>query len=181
MEVSIKQNTKEAKKNLRWYMRYLHNKIGFFITGLVIIYSLSGILQTYRDTDLLKHEVKHEMKLAPNLSAPELGSNLKLRNFKVTKTKGGTLYFKEGTYNAETGETKYSTKEWYSWLVPFTELHKSARKDIAHYFTTLFGIALLFMSISAFWMFKPGTRLFSSGVYLTVAGIIASIILLLLQ
>ena len=41
-------------------MRYLHNKIGFFITGLVIIYSLSGLVQTYRDTDFLKHEVTNE-------------------------------------------------------------------------------------------------------------------------
>ena len=40
-----------------------HNKIGFFITGLVIIYSLSGLVQTYRDTDFLKHEVTNEKDL----------------------------------------------------------------------------------------------------------------------
>lgn len=162
-------------------MRYLHNKIGFFIVGLVIIYSLSGLIQTYRDTDILKHVVSHEMQLAPGLSESEVGPNLKLRNFKVNKREGSMVYFKEGTYNIETGTAKWVTKEWYSWIVPFTELHKTSSKNISHYFTTLFGLAMFFMSVSAFWMFKPGTKLFSSGVYLTIAGIVASIMILLLK
>ena len=162
-------------------MRYLHNKIGFFIVGLVIIYSLSGLIQTYRDTDLLKHEVVNEKSLAPGLTDAQLGSNLRLRDFKVTKTDGNTLYFKEGTYNSVTGKANHVTKEWYSWITPFTELHKTSSKNVGHYFTTLFGNALFFMSLSAFWMFKPGTKLFSSGVYLTIAGVIASIVLLLIH
>ncbi|MES1226398.1 MAG: hypothetical protein ABUT20_63570 [Bacteroidota bacterium] len=177
----MKQNTNSGKKNLRWYMRYLHNKIGFFIAGLVIIYGLSGLIQTYRDTNLLKHDVLHEQQLSANLSEQQLGANLRMRNFKISKTEGSILYFKQGTYNAETGMARYTTKEWYSWIVPFTELHKTSSRNIAHYFTTLFGFALLFMSISAFWMFKPGTKLFSSGVYLTIAGIVASVVLLFLQ
>lgn len=162
-------------------MRFLHNKIGFFIVGLVLIYGLSGIIQTYRDTELLKHDVVHEVQLVPNLPVSELGSKLKIRDLKPLKTEGDIVYYKEGTYNANTGMAKYVTKEWYAWILPFTGLHKSSSKSLAHYFTTLFGIALLFMSVSAFWMFKPGTKLFSSGVYLTIAGIVAAIILLLLK
>lgn len=177
----MKQDPKPTRKNFRWYMRFLHNKIGFFIVGLIIMYSLSGLIQTYRDTDLLKHEVLNEKQLAAGLDEERLGSNLRLRDFRVTKTIGHTLYFKEGTYNSVTGKATYVTKEWYSWITPFTELHKSSSKDIGHYLTTLFGFALLFMSISAFWMFKPGTKLFSSGLYLTIAGVIASIILLLIH
>lgn len=170
-----------GSKKVRRYMRYLHNKIGFFIVGLVIIYGLSGILQTYRDTNLLKHDIVHEKLLSPGLSETALGSNLKLRNLKISKTEGSILYFREGSYNAETGMAKYTTKEWYSWVLPFTELHKTASKSVAHYFTTIFAIALLFMCVSAFWMFKPGTRLFSSGVWLTVGGIIAAVLLLFLR
>jgi len=175
------QSTNTSKKNIRWYMRFLHNKIGFFIVGLVIIYGLSGLLQTYRDTNLLKHDIVHTQQLAPSLPEKELGSSLKLRNFKVNKTEGSMVYFEDGNYNAATGMATYTTREWYAWLVPFTELHKSSSKSLAHYFTTLFGIALLFMSVSAFWMFKPGTKLFSSGVYLTAAGVIAAVILLFLH
>ena len=176
----MSETTNSTRKNLRWYMRYLHNKIGFFIAGLVIIYALSGLIQTYRDTDLLKHAVAHEQKLAPQLTEEQLGPLLRMRDLKISKTENNIAYFKDGTYNLATGVANFTTKEWYAWITPFTELHKSSSKNLAHYFTTLFGIAMLFMSVSAFWMFKPGTKLFSSGVYLTVAGIVAAIILLLL-
>jgi hypothetical protein len=162
-------------------MRWLHNKTGFFIVGLVLIYGLSGLLQTYRDTDLLKHEIAHQAQLAPNLGEAAIGAGLKMRNLKVSRTEGSISYFKEGTYDAATGQAKYVTKEWYPWLMPFTELHKTSSKNVLHYFTVLFAVALMFMSVSAFWMFKPGTKLFSSGVYLTIAGIVAAVILLILR
>jgi len=174
------KGTTSQGTNVRRVMRYLHNKIGFFLVGLVIIYALSGLIQTYRDTDLLKHEISHEKKLEPGLHEAELSTALKLRTLKVSKTEGAIIHFDQGTYDTSTGLAKWKTKEWYSWITPFTSLHKTASKSIAHYFTTLFGIAMLFMSISAFWMFKPGTKPFSSGVFLTIAGIVASILLLLL-
>ena len=151
-----------------------------FIVGLVIIYSLSGLLQTYHDTNLLKHDVLHKKQLLTNLPEGQLGATLRLRNFKINRKEGPNVYFQDGSYNTETGKAVYTTKEWYAWIMPFTELHKTSSKSPAHYFTTLFGVALLFMSVSAFWMFKPGTNLFSSGVWLTVAGMVAAIVLLLL-
>ena len=171
---------KRPARNLRYYMRFLHNNIGFLIVGLVIIYSLSGILQIYRDTDFLKHEVANVKTLAPNLPASNLKDALHFRELAVEKTEGNIIYFKNGSYNSLTGVAHYTTKEWYGFIIPFTELHKTSSQGIAHYFTTIFGVLLLFMSVSAFWMFKPGTRLFSRGVYMTIAGVIASIILLLL-
>jgi hypothetical protein len=175
------QTKTNNSKNIRWYMRYLHNKIGFFIVGLVIIYSFSGIIQTYRDTDLLKQVINHEKTLTPNLNEAQLGASLKIKNLKVEKTENNILYFKDGTYDAGTGIAKFTTKEWYSWIRKVTELHKSNSKSIAHYFTVAFSVLLFFMSISAFWMFKPGTKLFSGGVWMTIAGIVASVLLLLIS
>lgn len=166
---------------MRRVMRDLHNKIGFFIVGLVIIYALSGIVQTYRDTDFLKHEIKNEKVIETHLAPEKLGKAIKQRELKIEKTEGAILYFKDGTYNTETGAVKYVTKEWYDWIKPFTELHKQNSKGIIHYFTVIFAVALFFMSVSAFWMFKPGTKAFSSGVILTVLGVIASIILVLMS
>jgi hypothetical protein len=171
----------QTSTKMRRTMRDLHNKIGFFIVGLVVIYALSGIVQTYRDTSLLKHEVKNEKTIETNLDAEKLGKAIKQREFKVEKTEGNMLYFKDGSYNAATGEVKYVTKEWYSWVKAVTELHKSNSKGIVHYFTVIFAVALFFMCVSAFWMFKPGTKAFSSGVILTVVGIIASVVLILLS
>jgi len=170
----------KPKKNMRFYMRFLHNNIGFLIVAMVIMYSLSGIVQIYRDTDFLKHDVLNEKTLPPNLEVSKLKEALRMRNLDVQKNEGGIIYFEQGTYNSATGAAKYTTKEWYSFIVPFTELHKSSSRDGAHYFTTVFGVLLLFMSISAFWMFKPGTKLFSRGVWMTILGLIASIIIMLI-
>ena len=170
-----------SSSKMRKTMRDLHNNIGYFIVGLVIIYALSGIVQTYRDTSFLKQEVKVEKTIEPNLDAEKLGKAIKQREFKVDKTEAGIMYFKDGSYNPQTGEVKYVTKEWYSWVKQVTELHKTNSKGIVHYFTIVFAIALFFMCVSAFWMFKPGTKAFSSGVILTVVGVIASVILILLS
>lgn len=179
MNQEIESVTK-PKKNMRYYMRFLHNNIGFLIVGLVIMYSLSGIVQIYRDTDFLKHEVMNEKKLPPNLETSQLKEALRMRNLEVQKKEGGIIYFEKGSYNSVTGLAKYTTKEWYSFILPFTELHKSSTRDGAHYFTTVFGVLLLFMSISAFWMFKPGTKLFSRAVVMTMIGLLASLIILMI-
>jgi hypothetical protein len=168
-----------SSSEIRKVMRNLHNKIGFFIVGLVLIYSLSGIVQTYRDTDLLKQEIKHEQTLAPNLTEAQLGAAIKIKNLKVSKTENNILFFKEGTYDASTGVVKFTTKELYPLVHKITELHKVNSKGITHYFTITFSVLLMFMCISAFWMFKPGTKLFSTGVWMTIVGIIASILLLI--
>ena len=170
-----------TSSKMRKIMRDLHNKIGFIIVGLVVIYSLSGIVQTYRDTSFLKHDVKNEKTIETNLDAVDLGKAIKIKELRITKTKGGIIYFKEGTYNPQTGEAKYTTSELYGWIKPFTDLHKANSKNIVHYFTIVFAVALFFMCVSAFWMFKPGTKAFSSGVILTVLGIIASVVLVLLS
>ena len=164
---------------MRKTMRDLHNNIGFFIVGLVVIYSLSGIVQTYRDTSFLKHDVKNEKVIDKNLDAVDLGKAIKIKELKVEKTENGIMYFKQGSYNPQTGEAKYTTSELYGWIKPFTDLHKANSKNIVHYFTIVFAVALFFMCVSAFWMFKPGTKLFSRGVILTVVGIIASVVLVL--
>jgi hypothetical protein len=174
-----------SNSKMRKLMRNLHNNIGYFIVGLIIIYSLSGVVQTYRDTSFLKHEVAHEKTIEKGLVADsatqvaKIGKAANQKELKIIKSEGTVLYFKDGSYDASTGLVKYTSKELYNWIKLFTELHKSNSKGVIHYFTIAFAIALFFMSVSAFWMFKPGTKAFSSGVILTVLGIIASIILVL--
>ncbi len=180
----MNKTTNNTAQKMRHYMRLLHNYVGFFIAGLVIIYALSGIFQIYRDTDFLKHDVVQEKKVQPNLEISKLKDALRLRDLVVEKTEDGIVYFKNGNYNTTTGLATYTTKEWYGWINTLTELHKFRSKEeghpFAHYFSTVFGVLLMFMSISAFWMFKPGTKLFSRGVYITIAGIVAAIILIFL-
>ena len=171
---------RKPRKTIHYYMRLWHNYIGYFIAGLVIIYGLSGIVQTYRDTDFLKQEVIKQKTEAAHLTGEELGKALQIKEIKINKTEADLVFFKEGTYNTTTGEATITTKELYPWIAKLTKLHKSNSKAPAHLFTTVFGVLMLFMSVSAFWMFKPGTKLFSRGVFVSAAGIVAAIILMLL-
>jgi hypothetical protein len=171
---------KQQKRTLNYYMRALHRDIGFFAVGLIVIYSLSGVILIYRDTDFLKHETQVEKKLSPNLQPSELGQMLRLKDFKVLKTEGDVLYFPNGSYNTTTGAAKYTQKELPLWLSKFSQLHKSASQSPAHWFTTIFGILLFFLAISSFWMFNTITRQFRRGIVIAAAGIIFAIILLFL-
>jgi hypothetical protein len=171
---------KKTKKTLHQYARSLHRNIGFFIVGLVIVYSLSGIVLIYRDTNFLKREALVEKKLSPNLAEAELSQALQLRNFKIEKTEGDLLYFQNGTYNKVTGEAAYSVSELHPLIKKLTDLHKTPSKNIKHWSTITFGVLLLFMVISSFWMFKPGTNFFRKGIFMAGAGIVVAVILLLL-
>jgi hypothetical protein len=170
----------KQKRTLNHDMRALHRDIGFFVVGLIILYSLSGIVLIYRDTDFLKHEAQIEKKLSPNLQVSELGAMLRLKDFKVLKTEGDILYFPNGSYNALTGVAEYTRKELPVWLDKFCNLHKTASQNPAHWFTTVFGALLFFLAISSFWMFKAGTRLFRRGIIIAGTGIVFTVILLLI-
>lgn len=170
----------KVKKTINHYMLSLHRDIGFFIIGLTAIYSISGIVLIYRDTGFLKHEAVIEKTLPPNLKKSELGKELHIKDLKVLKNEGDSVYFQNGTYNKTTGVARYTEKTLPFILNKFNNLHKSSSKSLTHWFSTVFGILLFFMAISSFWMFKPATKLFRRGIYIAVAGAVAVIILLIL-
>ena len=177
METSLKP---KVKKSINYYIRGLHRDLGFFAAGLIVIYALSGMLLVYRDTDLMKADMQVEKKLTPNMESAKIGEALRLKNFKVTKTEGETIWFQGGTYNATTGIAVYTSRDI---IFPFNKLiglHKAVSKNPAHWFNILFGILLLFMAISSFWMFKTENRNFRRGIYIAGAGIVFVIILLLI-
>ena len=161
-------------------MRVTHRYLGYFMAGIMAVYALSGILLVYRDTDLLKKEKFYDKVIAKNLSEKELGKELKIKGFEVKKTENGILHFKGGTYNSATGEAKYQKKELPYLLDKMTKLHKSPSKDKLGGLNVLFGACLFFFVVSSFWMFNPKTKAFKRGMLFTFAGLIISIILLLI-
>ncbi|MEY8761702.1 hypothetical protein [Chryseobacterium tongliaoense] len=166
-------------KDTRSFMRVTHRYLGYFLAGIMAVYALSGVLLVYRDTDFLKKEKIYDKVVDKNLSEKELGKELKIKNLEVEKTEGTLLHFKQGTYNSETGQAKYSKKELPFVLDKMTKLHKAQSKDTLSPLNTFFGISLFFFVISSFWMFNPKTKAFKRGMVFTVAGLIVSIILLL--
>ena len=161
-------------------MRVYHRYLGYFLAGIMAVYALSGIVLIFRDTNFLKNDKQNEKQLKPNLTSEELGKELRMKDLKIDKEEGDLLSFKQGTYNNTTGVAKYTSKELPAFVAKLTKLHKSSTKDPLFYLNVFFAISLLFFVLSSFWMFLPKTTIFKKGLYFTLAGIILTIILLIL-
>jgi hypothetical protein len=160
-------------------MRVYHRYLGYFLAGIMTVYSLSGIVLIFRDTDFLKKENKIEKTLKPHLKIDELGKELKMRDLKADKEDSTTISFKQGVYNKETGIANYTVKQLPRAIEKLTKLHKANTKDPLFYLNIFFGVSLFFFVLSSFWMFLPKSSIFKKGLYFTLAGIVLTIILLM--
>jgi uncharacterized iron-regulated membrane protein len=159
-------------------MRILHRYLGYFLSGIMAVYALSGIVLIFRDTDFLKTDQQFEEKLAPQLSNEELGKELRYRDFKVTKEEGDIVSYENGTYNKKTGVANYTEKDLPYVLNKLTHLHKASTDDPLYYLNIFFGCSLLFFVISAFWMYMPKTTIFKKGILFALGGVVLTLILL---
>jgi len=142
------------------------------------VYALSGIILVFRDTDLLKQEIKAERIVEANLTAKELVATLKIKGMKITGEEGEIIHFNAGTYNKNSGEAKFVTKRLPYLLDKMTHLHKANSSHPLFWLNIFFGVSLLFFVLSTFWMFAPSTTIFRKGLYFTVGGILLTILLL---
>lgn len=166
-----------TKKPFMLQVRGLHRDLGHFTAGLTIIFALSGIAQIFRDTDFLQHDEQVEQTMAPGLDASTLGPQLRIRDFKVLRTEGSTLYFAGGSYDAVTGHTVRTVKEFNFPLDRFSDLHKAPSKKGVHWFTMIYGTLLLFMALSSFFMFRFDSSQQKRGMILAALGLVLAVIL----
>ena len=134
----------------------------------------------FRETDFLKKEKVIERRLKPGIKTDELGRELRMRDFKIEKEAGDIISFKQGTYNKATGLAKYTSKELPYFMEKLTRLHKADTKNPLFFLNVFFAIALLFFVVSSFWMFLPKTTIFKKGLYFTLAGVVLTIILIII-
>jgi hypothetical protein len=166
------------KKSTGLTMRIIHRYLGFFLAGVMAVYAVSGIVLIFRNTDTFKKETHIEKTIDVNINADELGEALKMKRLKVEKQEGDVMFFKDGTYNSQTGVAAYTVKELPLVLDKLTHLHKATTKDPLFYFNIFFGLSLMFFVLSAFWMFLPSTSTFRKGLYFTAGGIVLVLIML---
>ena len=161
-------------------MRIYHRYLGFFLVGIMAVYAISGVLLIFRDTDFLKQEKQITKNIKPQASADELKELLKIKEFKVEKEEAGKVYFKNGVYDAASGEAVITIKELPKFLNRMTQLHKSKTADPLFFLNIFFGVSLLFFVVSSFWMFLPKTTIYKKGMYFVLAGIVLTIVLMLI-
>lgn len=159
-------------------MRVIHRYLGFFLVGIMAVYAMSGIVLIFRETDFLKNEKQITKQVKANVQPEELGKLLQMKDLKIDKEEGNILFFKNGTYDKNTGTAQYKVKELPRILDKMTHLHKAKSADPLFFFNIFFGLSLFFFVISSFWMFMPNSSTFKKGMYFTIGGIVLTLILL---
>jgi len=168
------------EKTLQKNMRFFHRYLGFFLAGIMSVYAISGILMIFRDTDFLKKEMTMEKTLPEGTKIEELGKELRVRDFKITKVENEMVYFESGNYNTDTRLLTFTVKELPFVLKKMTEMHKATSEKPLFFLNIFFGLSLLFFVISSFWMFLPKTSIFKKGMYFALAGLILTIFVIFL-
>jgi len=167
-------------KSVHRWMRIIHRDIGFFVIGLTVIYCISGFMLTFRDTGFLKSETIVEKHITPGLQNTQLGRALHLRHINIIDQDDQEIRFTAGSYNRETGVAIYISEEIPSVLRALNSLHSTSSKSERSLFTAIYAGLLLFLALSSFWMYKPGSRFFKRGIVLASTGFCASILLIFL-
>ena len=160
-------------------MRIYHRYLGFFLAGIMAVYAFSGVIMIFRNTSFLKKESVVTKTVEPGLSAEELGKLLKVKELRFTALDGEVQTFKQGTYNTKTGTAVYTATTLPKLIEKLNHLHKASTKDPLFYLNIFFGVSLLFFVISSFWMLMPKTTICKKGLYFTLAGIVLTVILLM--
>ena len=161
-------------------MRIYHRYLGFFLAGIMAIYSISGIVMIFRNSDVFKVTKQIEQTLKPGLNAQQLGQEIKIRGLKVNEQIGDVMIFDQGNYNTSTGTVSYSRKELPLLLDKMTHMHKATTKSPLFFMNIFFGLCLFFFVLSSFWMFMPGSDVFKKGLYFTLVGVILMLVMVFL-
>lgn len=167
--------SRKSQEKFREFHRYL----GFFLAGIMAVYALSGIVLTFRNTDTFKTKETVSVVIEPGLNAETLGPALKTR-IRVEKVDELQIVFNgDGTYNVATGEAKYTNTKYPVLLEKMNKLHLMNTTNPLFWLAIFFGLALLFFSVSAFFMFNTGAPIYKKGLYFAIAGAALTVVLLL--
>jgi hypothetical protein len=157
-------------------LRQYHRWLGFFLSGIMLVYATSGILLIFRNTDVLQYEQQEQRQLSPQLSAEALGTELRLRGFEVLQQDDSSMTFKQGHYDKTTGLATIVRKDYHPVLQHLVKLHKATTNSPLYWLNISFGLSLMLFVISAFLMHFPKTKLFRNSLKIAGAGFMFAIL-----
>lgn len=162
------------------HSRSIHRYLGYFLAGIMLVYALSGFVLIFRDTSFLKQTTQINTQIATNLDPQQLGKALKIK-LKNSTLKDGNIYFnQDGVYQPQTGAVQYSTTQLPYLLNKMVKLHKANSHSPLYFLNLFFAVSLLFFAVSAFYMYRPSTKIFKKGMYYAAAGAVLTLFLVLI-
>ena len=168
-----------ASAKLHNTFRQYHRWLGFFLAGIMAVYSVSGILLIFRSTDFLKYDYVTQQQLSPNLDAKSLAENVRIRNFKIESETAQSIVFNDGEYDKASGMAKITKKDYPTPLAKLVKLHKANTNSPLFFLNITFGLALLFFVISSFLMFMPRAMPYKNGLKIAGGGIVFALLVVI--
>ena len=188
--------SKNNKKNSRWFTlnRSLHRDIGYFCIGMTLIFSISGIAVNHIDDWNPNYKVQQQSFILQELNEyresvqlpqyllQELNVSSKVRadfwesdsRYKLFLTDDSNIFV---NFNKE--QVTLETIRPRTLLKSFNQLHLNELKEGWTYFSDLFALMLIFLSISALFMIKGRNGVLGKRGWIVVAGFISPFLFLL--
>ncbi len=178
---------------LRKINRATHRDLGYFFTGMTIIYALSGIALNHRSdwnpnytitsktiTIEVPASINTNEKEAANQILQQIGEEDNYRKHYFPTDSELKIFLKEGgtvDINLNTGKTFYEklSKRPVFYEVNFLHYNPGTAWK---WFSDIFSVALIILGISGLFILKGKNGIKRRGAWLTIAGIIVPLILL---
>lgn len=187
---------KLSKDKLRRWSRAIHRDLSFFLSGMVLIYAISGLFMNHRDTINPHYSVTRTEQTLDNLPSKEEINREKVEQvmqqigvserytkhyfpqadqMKVFLSGGSSLIV-----NLSSGEAVYESLRRRHLLSAMTNLHYNPGRWWT-WFADIFTIGLIIITLTGIVMLKGKRGLWGRGGIELAAGILLPILLLLLS
>jgi hypothetical protein len=180
--------------NLRQINRALHRDFGYFFTGMIIIYSLSGIALNHKKDWNPNYSIErsiHQVQVPTKMHIQDetvlallesINKREDYRKYYFPSEHELKVFFKSGgnaTVNLTTGELVLEDLTKRQVFHQFNFLHYNPG-NLWIWFSDIFCVALILLSIGGLFILKGKNSISGRGAWLTSAGFVIPLILLFL-
>jgi len=180
---------------LRSLLRTLHRDLGYFIVGMTIVYTLSGIFLNHRfdfnpDYKIINTDFQTHIRTNTNINEQEIKNVLKelerevvYKQHFITNQGNIKIFISNGevVINPETGIGTMTYLQKRPVIFEMNFLHRSSIGTIWKWVSDVMAVILLFVAVSGLFLLK-GKRGFGRwGWYYTIAGVIIPLSFVLIQ
>jgi uncharacterized protein len=180
--------------NIRKTLRWLHRDIGYFVVGITIIYTVSGIALNHRQDwnphySLISEEVSLQPSDKTQFTIDEITTVLD--NFEYEPvykkhflTKNGIIkiFVEEGTvlYNPSVGKAELEILKKRPFFFQINKIHLAQAGTIWIWISDIMSVFLLFVAISGLFILKGKHGITGRGLWLTAIGVVIPLAVILL-
>lgn len=169
------------------FLRNWHRDLGYFTVAITLVYGLSGIFLTHKNSFPVITITETYSSLPLDLSIGSFSKKWEEKHPKLPLTKcfikenKVQFYYKggKGTYNAKDGKVAIENYKKHSLIAFVNSLHFNQAKGWK-YFADFFSGTLIFLAISGLFMVKGKNGFKKRGIWIMISGMILVFIFFIL-